>query len=583
MSPGTSTTNETTSLLIESGSGDPSSNVNVNGLLHGAEEPNATNTNRSDDSLDDESDLSETSSQEGLRLMGAGSNNGNSNNDNDDDDDDDDDDYKRRRENLADLEQICILSSSFAYGCIMTTLFIITLPIECERIERENDGIPKSVALGCFVAISGFTQLISPLAGMLSDTYRPPRQFQLGQRMPFLCLGAVLSVFGMLGEFVESYHKMWIPYSFFFFFHMIGLNITYAMTIALIPDQVPRSQTGTANGILAFLLVTGSLAGFGYFHLCFNGIIQDMYGLYICVVVLTTILTALYAHDKDVQLFMERLEISRSRRMKEEGILSRRAKQEITKSQRRRRRRQLILGPFVLLKNMLYDPIMLMDKKTLTATYTIDIVENHDFFIVTVSRLFYYCGASVQTFFLYFVHDIIEVRDDPEAAVATLAVVGQVAGALVCYPVGWISDQFCGGRRKPFVYTACTLLGGITLAMMFAETMDTMTTLCFCFGAANGAYLTMETSLAIDALPTEYDDGPSGGNAQLLGIWGVAAFLGSAIGPMVGGPVLYVFGSSDEADDQDYTIQGYMLLLSLSAAYFLLSAISLRWVRKIEV
>mmetsp|Transcript_3034 Transcript_3034/g.6433 ORF Transcript_3034/g.6433 Transcript_3034/m.6433 type:complete len:179 (-) Transcript_3034:254-790(-) len=76
MSPGTSTTNETTSLLIESGSGDPSSNVNVNGLLHGAEEPNATNTNRSDDSLDDESDLSETSSQEGLRLMGAGSNNG---------------------------------------------------------------------------------------------------------------------------------------------------------------------------------------------------------------------------------------------------------------------------------------------------------------------------------------------------------------------------------------------------------------------------------------------------------------------------------------------------------------------------
>ena len=203
--------------------------------------------------------------------------------------------------------------------------------------------------------------------------------------------------------------------------------------------------------------------------------------------VLTTILTTVYAHDKDVQLFIERLEISRSRRMKEtRDSLPRSKSQEITKSQRRRRRRQLILGPFVLLKNMLYDPIMLMDKKALTATYTIDIVENHDFFIVTVSRLFYYCGASVQTFFLYFVHDIIRVRDDPEAAVATLAVVGQVAGALVCYPVGWISDHFCGGRRKPFVYIACTLLGGITSAMMFAETMDTMTTLCFCFGAANG-------------------------------------------------------------------------------------------------
>ena len=120
---------------------------------------------------------------------------------------------------------------------------------------------------------------------MLSDTYRPPPQFQLGQRMPFLCLGAILSVFGLLGEYVESYHKLWIPYAFFFFFHMIGLNITYAMMIALIPDQVPHSQTGTANGILAFLLVTGSLTGFGFFHFYFDGIIEDMYSLYICVVV----------------------------------------------------------------------------------------------------------------------------------------------------------------------------------------------------------------------------------------------------------------------------------------------------------
>lgn len=120
---------------------------------------------------------------------------------------------------------------------------------------------------------------------MLSDTYRPPPQFQIGQRIPFLSLGSVLSVFGLLGEYVESYHKLWIPYAVFFFFHMIGLNITYAMMIALIPDQVPHAQTGTANGILAFLLVTGSLAGFGFFHFYFNGIIQDMYGLYICIVV----------------------------------------------------------------------------------------------------------------------------------------------------------------------------------------------------------------------------------------------------------------------------------------------------------
>ena len=101
--------------------------------------------------------------------------------------------------------------------------------------------------------------------------------------------------------------------------------------------------------------------------------------------------------------------------------------------------------------------------------------------------------------------------------------------------------------------------------------------------ATTGAYLTMETSLAIDTLPKGYDHGSSGGNAQLLGIWGVAAFLGSAIGPMTGGPLLYLFGSTGTTEGQDYTIRGYTILLSLSSAYFILSAISLKWVKKIDV
>jgi hypothetical protein len=42
----------------------------------------------------------------------------------------------------------CILSTSFAYGCIMTTLFLITLPMECERIEKQHPTIPKSVRFG---------------------------------------------------------------------------------------------------------------------------------------------------------------------------------------------------------------------------------------------------------------------------------------------------------------------------------------------------------------------------------------------------------------------------------------------------
>lgn len=58
--------------------------------------------------------------------------------------------------------------------------------------------------------------------------------------MPYLALGSICSVIGLLGEYIESYEKLWLRYGGFFILHMIGLNISYAMMIALIPDQVPR-------------------------------------------------------------------------------------------------------------------------------------------------------------------------------------------------------------------------------------------------------------------------------------------------------------------------------------------------------
>jgi MFS family permease len=187
-------------------------------------------------------------------------------------------DNDQRADELPVWDLICILSTSFSYGCIMTTLFLITLPVECQRIEKQHPDIPKSVSLGIFVALAGLTQLICPLMGMFSDTYRPPSYFELGQRMPYLVVGSTCSVVGLLGLYIASYSKLWLRYGIFFFLQMIGSNITYCMMIALIPDQVPKSQIGVANGILAFMLVTGSLFGFGLFHVFFQKSIQDMYG-----------------------------------------------------------------------------------------------------------------------------------------------------------------------------------------------------------------------------------------------------------------------------------------------------------------
>lgn len=66
-----------------------------------------------------------------------------------------------------------------------------------------------------------------------------------------------------------------------------------ACFLILLSSQVPHSQTGVANGILALELVMGSLTGFGLFHFYFGGHVQDMYGLYICIVVRLAALSSL--------------------------------------------------------------------------------------------------------------------------------------------------------------------------------------------------------------------------------------------------------------------------------------------------
>jgi hypothetical protein len=160
------------------------------------------------------------------------------------------------------------------------------------------------------------------------------------------------------------------------------------------------------------------------------------------------------------------------------------------------------------------------------------------------------------------------------------------------------------------VYLACAILASSTFSLVFCRTLDEMVAVVIIFGGANGMYLTMDTSLAIDTLPPEDESGDGeSGSAQLLGIWGVAgtsipqslirpihhflalidsttippaAFLGSALGPMIGGPLLYIFGSTADSQDsgtEEYTLTGYAVVLGLSTFYFVASAWSLRYIR----
>jgi MFS family permease len=393
--------------------------------------------------------------------------------------------------------------------------------------------------------------------------YHPPAEY-LGQRLPYYFVGLIWTLLGLLGQTFASLYELWILYATAFFVTMLGINILYAMMLAILADQVPAKQVGTANGILAFQLVVGSIFGFGLFHTLLQQDISNMYYLYSGCVLVAGLLTVAFAHERDAAFaWAERTEPPQHH---------------------------------ISLLQSLVDPIVTPNDSPWWQSYTIDV--NSDFFFVTLSRLFYYCGNSVQTFFLYFLHDIIRVQDksggNPEAAVAQLAMLGQLSGAAVCYPIGFFSD-YIGSDRRPIVYMSCAVFSACLLCMIAATSMNNMVVLSTVLGAANGVYLTMETSLAVDTLPksrsssqlaelAKKEEGSNAkGSAQLLGIWGVAAFLGSALGPMVGGPLLYLFGKKNDNDDEEtdeYSLRGYAVVLSLSAFYFFCSAWSLRYIRK---
>lgn len=82
------------------------------------------------------------------------------------------------------------------------------------------------------------------------------------------------------------------------------------------------------------------------------------------------------------------------------------------------------------------------------------------------------------------------------------------------------------------------------------------------FGLGNGIFLSVDYALATDVLPS-LDSA-----AESLGVWGVSAFLGSTIGPLIAGPLLELVSFARPAQgDVEYSRAGYTAVMILGAFY----------------
>ena len=158
----------------------------------------------------------------------------------------------------------------------------------------------------------------------------------------------------------------------------------------------------------------------------------------------------------------------------------------------------------------------------------------------------------------------------------------------VAVPIGRLSYR---NWRKPYIRFACGMMGVVYFAFAFAPPLAWILILGFVYGAGNGAFLTVDYALAVDTLPDKDSA------ARDLGLWGVSAFIGSAGGPIVLGPLLHVAGilslggwwaeivgkptasaGVDPDLDVRYGLKGYQAILAAGMLFVAATAYMLKYV-----
>lgn len=440
----------------------------------------------------------------------------------------------------------CMLCLNLANGVLLASYMLLVLPLESQRIDNEA----RSVVLATLMFIAGVTQLISPMVGLISDRCL----CSWGRRRPFIVFGGLLGAMGIVVQAYASARRIPALYFAAYCVSMLALTTAYTAVVAVMPDLIPPEQSGTASGVAALHTLAGANMGFVVYYAVPGSIDDRLFAIYMSFVVITLLCVLFTACS------CREFPITGSRPpepTKEDDAESiDREKDQLTR-------------PGVVAASSNRCLSMELRARDVLDSYYIDPRKHPDFSLVFWSRTFYYLGASVQAFYKYYLKDVVEI-EDAEAAIITTAMVGQLCAAATAIPTGLLSDRI-GRTRKPFIYAACAVLAVGQLANCFVRNEAQVIAVCAVLGCANGVYLAMDAALALDTLPSGEEA------ARFMGVWGVGCFLGSAFGPVVGGPVL-AFSGKNPDNVEAYSYMGYTILFTSAAACFLLSGAILRYV-----
>mmetsp|Transcript_2388 Transcript_2388/g.4608 ORF Transcript_2388/g.4608 Transcript_2388/m.4608 type:complete len:414 (-) Transcript_2388:1480-2721(-) len=401
-------------------------------------------------------------------------------------------------------------------------MFMLVLPQACKELFPGS----QAVGLASLLAVAGATQLVSPAVGILSDRCT----LRLGRRRPFILIGTLVSLvcIGLLWRETSDdptdllllpgspipdnvgSNAPFEPSANVYFLAFGVLNLALNTCFAAYSGLIPDFVSSEQLGEASGVMAVMNALGSLLGVWLIGFMLVEPYKLYMFVLSVCCFLTLFIKEEQHIH---------------SEGL----------------------------------------NFQVIGAAY-FQSLDDPNFFWVWISRLLYYTGISVQVFLQYFVRDMIHLGSSSarvQTAMVTITMLG--CAAVVAVPFGRLSDKI---GRLPLVYLSSGLMALTYMGWALSSEMWQILAWGALFGLANGCFISVEFAIGCDVLPNRDDA------AQSLGVWGIAAFLGSTLGPVISGPVLLYMGET--TDPNKYSRQGYVSILVIGAFLVLLSSLAIR-------
>jgi Na+/melibiose symporter-like transporter len=400
---------------------------------------------------------------------------------------------------LTDYFKITVLG--FALTALWQSLHSIILPQRLLDIVPEN---LKNTYLGILTIIGLLLAMfVQPFAGGISDRSR----FNWGRRRPFILVGGAATVLLVPGiGWASGFITIFIIYCLL----QVASNTAQGPYQAFIPEFVPKEKHGRASGVKALLEALGGavlvyVSGIFISHYS-NG--EGMSWLWwilgiLMVIILAAVAVTLFT-VKEPPEYLSVRQPSNTRNFSRE------------------------------MKEIFTSPVM-------------------RWFLV--SRLLIYMGfTTIQQFALYFLSDVIGVKNPAEATARFL--IFAVSGLLIMtWPAGYLSDRI---GRKP-LSIAAALLGAVAICIiLLVKEYNIVLWMAGLLGMAIGAFNSANWALATDLAA-------KGEEARYLGIANVATAGGAALARAIG-PAIDFFNLRRP-------LFGYDIMLMACIIYFIAGAL----------